>query len=93
MMQWLIQTAALNLARWALAWLLCRLQRRFNPCGRGRHTDWTPCRCAECHWRGPVRWTVHTYEGYADEDTDETEAVDECPACGSTALLTIEDCP
>lgn len=50
----------------------------------GRHIDWAPCRCEECGWRGPVRWTCHTYED--DGSGEDVCPVDECPKCGSQDL-------
>lgn len=49
----------------------------------GRRFDWEPVYCDPadegCGWRGPRRWTFHTYHGCGDDDV---EPADECPVCG-----------
>lgn len=84
------QGLAVNVLRYSVArlmWLfqcspLWVLWRRWicrtNYMG-GRRIDWTPVVCEECGWRGPLRWTWHTYHGCDEEDV---EPVDECPGCG-----------
>jgi hypothetical protein len=86
-----------NCLRYVLACLMwswqCSPARRllirllFWPCGvviGGRHVDWMPMRCEECGWRGPLRWTFHTYED--DGSGEDVTALDECPKCGSPDL-------
>lgn len=53
--------------RWAWMW--------------GRRDSPEPTRCDECGWRGPRRWTVHTY--HDDGSHEDVEPVDECPVCGA----------
>ena len=48
----------------------------------GRHDSPEPIRCKECGWGGMVRWLIHTYEWYGDDENGDVEPVDECPRCG-----------
>jgi len=41
--------------------------------------------CEDCGWRGQVKECVHTYRGITS--TEDVEAVDECPKCGSKNLI------
>ena len=45
-----------------------------------RRTSWWPLRCAACGWRGPERWTVHSYKG---DGMGDVTPVSECPACNA----------
>lgn len=64
--------------RWHILYHLCHW-----PYHGGRHFDWMPCRCEDCGWRGPLRWTFHTYRACGDDDT---EPSDECPVCFSEVV-------
>ena len=50
-----------------------------------RYNDLTMVECEDCGWRGQVKECVHTYRGITS--TEDVEAVDECPKCGSKILI------
>ncbi|MBU0598722.1 hypothetical protein KKF61_07120 [Patescibacteria group bacterium] len=44
----------------------------------GRHESPRPTIC-DCGWMGPMRFLIHTYASYGEDDV---EPVDKCPKCG-----------
>ncbi len=73
-------TVVWGTARWLKMGLAKRRSWAFS---WGRHDSPKAMRCAECGWRGPLRWAVHTYEA---SGWDDVEPVGRCPRCDEDAL-------